>query len=209
MWVESYIETIKRIEMKKVYLAGKVTKNDWRHSIVSGLRSKMWDNAPEDVGFPSCHPFSRKNLQKIKPSVLMDDGENVYVGPLLIADDHGCYHGTTQHGGISLLYKDSTEQRKGLFEANVEALERSDILVAYLDSFESFGTFAEIGHAFGKRIPIHIIYNEEFHNQLKTKTSDVNTKVTEFWYLEQMAKSVQILKDGSLPDMIYNLLLRK
>lgn len=66
----------------KVYLAGKIAKNDWRHSIVDGLRSAV------HIGSASHWP--------VLQSAIFD--EHDYVGPFFTSCDHGCFHGPGSHG---------------------------------------------------------------------------------------------------------------
>lgn len=203
--------------MKKVYLAGKVSKNDWRHAVVDNLRDSLWDsiqsNAEKHIDAPSCCSIEGKILEKMRASIPMLDGKHTYVGPILISDDHGCYHGDMTHGAIVLDYNESgvkgyeALERKGLFKANAAALENADVLVAYIQSFDCFGTFAEIGHAFGKGIPVHIIYEKLFFNKLIDRVSSKYTRATEFWYLEEMAKTVTPNADeGMLFNIINDIL---
>jgi len=192
--------------MKSIYLAGKVSKNDWRHSLVEGLRDKLLDSI-ESHGvevLDSCWAIEGQALGKMKASVPMMDNKATYVGPILIADDHGCYHGDTQHGAIVLDKQMATErngeslQRKGLFKANSVALESADIVIAYIESIDCFGTLAEIGHAFGRKIPVHIIYEENFHKELSAMSIGTDGKSNELWYIEEMSETVTIAREGTL-----------
>ena len=58
----------------RVYLAGKISKNDWRHQLIAGLRNHSWEDGPlTQSGF-------------------------TYVGPFFISCDHGGFHGPNTHG---------------------------------------------------------------------------------------------------------------
>ena len=65
----------------KIYLAGKIKKNDWRGALVPWLEDLM----PEDWH---------------KTVTLDMDGRNEYVGPFFVACDHGCAHGSNGHGAV-------------------------------------------------------------------------------------------------------------
>jgi len=72
----------------RIYLAGKIAKNDWRHEVVTNLGRALvigdqWSRWPV-----------------LEKAVF---GAHDYVGPFFISDDHGCAHGAGAHGvGIGL-----------------------------------------------------------------------------------------------------------
>ena len=64
---------------QRVYIAGKISKCDFRHHIVAGLKD---------------HPFDQTEL--VTPGF-------IYVGPFFVSCDHGCYHGNGTHGATNEL----------------------------------------------------------------------------------------------------------
>lgn len=126
---------------KRIYLAGKIARGDWRHEVVSGLR-----RAGRDGG--------EKPWPTLRAAIL---GRFDYVGPFFISCDHGGFHGPGSHGvganpetgdsegccDMALLTATDVVQRC------VDAIDRADLFYAWLDDVTAFGTLAEIGHATG------------------------------------------------------------
>jgi hypothetical protein len=113
----------------QIYLAGKIHKNCWRHLIVPNLRSSTWNDAP------------------------INCGEYNYTGPFFVGCDHGCYHGNNSHGNLSLLdgicmSLDATKRE--VRKRCLDRVSQCDILFAYIESLDCFGTIAEIEHALVK-----------------------------------------------------------
>lgn len=134
----------------KVYLAGKISKNDWRHSIVRGLAWAWQDN-----------PFEPWWFEKASwPKTPIDD-VFTYVGPYFASCDHGCFHTDGGHG------VGGQENWSGHGDRNVEggayqgayrdtiarwcmgAIQSCDVLFAWLDDPSAHGTLAELGYARG------------------------------------------------------------
>ncbi len=124
-----------QITMKpRIYLAGKIAKNDWRHTLVPELRTEHWHD---------------------RSVIVMDRFD--YVGPFFISDDHGCAHGRNKHGVLDACptsEEDPVYDRNEIFEKCIRGIERCDLVFAYITSHDAFGTFFEIGlaHKAGKRI---------------------------------------------------------
>ena len=72
---------------KKIYMPGKISKNDWRHKIINKIGN-------DNIGR---HDYwgiwDKKNLNEY---ILF--GENLmYTGPFFVSCDHGCSHGRPHH----------------------------------------------------------------------------------------------------------------
>ena len=116
----------------ELYLAGKISKNDWRHELVPGLSSHDWASGPITTG-----SFS-------------------YVGPFFVSCDHGCSHGANTHG---VMGKGCTEPNLGqreVYARNKAAVAEADLVFAYIAATDCHGTLVEIGMALslGKRVVI-------------------------------------------------------
>ena len=78
----------------KIYLAGKIGKNDWRHDIVGTCLSD------------ACSDFYAYGRQDETAQIAMEwpvlpkaiFAEYDYTGPYFVACDHGCFHGIGTHG---------------------------------------------------------------------------------------------------------------
>lgn len=144
-----------------IYLAGKIGKNDWRHSIVNNLRGicgEFYDGLPEHW------PITIDGIAKNKH----------YTGPYFIGCDHGCFHGPNTHGIGRVGYpamcsQDNDVDYPGTTWDNhcpddsreeyvarrcAEAISVSDVVYAWIDDLTAFGSIFEIGLAvgMGKRV---------------------------------------------------------
>ena len=113
----------------KIYLAGKISKNDWRTELTT-------DTMPCDV----------RDWRKLKALPLVAD-VGVTTGPFFIRCDHGCNHGENTHATTSGCVEGVTPQE--VFEKSLEGIERADVVFAYagLDFADAHGTHTELGAA--------------------------------------------------------------
>lgn len=120
--------------LPKIYLAGKIRKNCWRHDLVSGLRDHHW------------------NFGQLQQATF------VYVGPFFVGCDHGCYHNTKSHGNGIGCSPDNDNYRSEVVRLCYEALQKTDLLFCYIDALDCYGTIAEIGYARALGIRIVIAF---------------------------------------------------
>lgn len=116
----------------KVYLAGKIARNDWRHDIMRGgceldemyytKKSGEWSTIP----IPGTGLF--------------------YAGPYFEAQGHGAAHMSGHHG--------TTSARKETAARCRAAIRNCDVFFAWLECETAHGTMVEIGYAYalGKMI---------------------------------------------------------
>ena len=111
-----------------LYLAGKISKNDWRHGLIPGLRGHVWSDGP--IVTPE---FS-------------------YVGPFFVSCDHGCNHAPNSHGAAAgFEYDESTYDQSTVVKNNMQVLATADLVFAYITAPDCYGTLGEIGWALGRR----------------------------------------------------------
>ncbi len=118
-----------------IYLAGKISKNDWRQKLVPGLRYHLWDEGPITV-----NSFS-------------------YTGPFFVSCDHGCNHKHNSHGAAAgYAFGESTFTQKDVIRNNMASLASTDLLFAYVTAVDCYGTIFEIGKAIERGIRTVIVF---------------------------------------------------
>jgi hypothetical protein len=128
-----------------IYLAGKISKNDWRHKLV-----------------PELHDSPLNESVPVTESPIVENGIAPglhYSGPHFVGCDHGCFHGAGTHGAIddgkncgsgtpaAIPYKD----RHLVAFACLWQIRRSNIVFAWIEAADAYGTLVEIGVATGLR----------------------------------------------------------
>lgn len=135
------------------YFVGKIDANDWRHDIVNPgeLRSALLsDETMERV-------LDDEELPVIKDafSSIGYPGHN-YVGPFFTSCDHSCFHGQNQHGAgvcsTGCCQDDYSEigigtRRDIVSNLCMAEIEDADIIFAWLDGEDAYGSLVEIGYA--------------------------------------------------------------
>lgn len=111
----------------KLYLAGKIGKNDFRHDIVTGLRQHEWDYGP------------------------IETPDFIYMGPFFKSCDHGCYHSQNGHGLMNpegcIGNEENPYSQDDVIASNNAAMDAADLILAYITSADCYGTLVEIGRA--------------------------------------------------------------
>jgi nucleoside 2-deoxyribosyltransferase len=105
----------------RIYLAGKIEKNCFRHSVVKGLRESLDDASIETERF-------------------------VYTGPFFYGCDHGCCHGPSTHGRSSRGCTITTG-RHDTYRRCLRGIRGADLVIAYITSNTCYGTLFELGIA--------------------------------------------------------------
>ena len=108
---------------KRVYVAGKISKNDFRHRLVPGLAN---------------HAFGQEEIVTL---------DFIYVGPFFVSCDHGCYHGKGTHGVTNELgcAEELEHTRLDVISKNNAAIDSADLVFAYITATDCHGTMVEIG----------------------------------------------------------------
>ena len=148
----------------KIYFAGKIGKDDWRHRIVPGLREAVWDDAT-----------------LFNQSLVIDCGDWDYGGPFFVSCDHGCAHGTNSHGARtdSCYSHDSglEERHADIFAINRYRLLRCNYVFAHIETPDCYGTLIELGMAHTEAIPIILTFAR----------SITSAQRADMWMVEQLA----------------------
>ena len=155
---------------KIIYLAGKISHNCWRHSIVKNLREVSISDGTYGV---------------VPIGYIMEKAigyKHSYSGPYFIGCDHGCSHGENKHGnGNGCMQRwDNEETRKDDVVTNcLVGIEQCNVFFAYINSLDCYGTLAEIGYAFSKGKKIYIAMDKEY---------------PDLWFVQNMAVKTLIYK---------------
>jgi hypothetical protein len=125
----------------KIYLAGKISKNDWRKSIVGAAVDE--DNPRKYGRRLGFDPW------RIVRDAIFDQHD--YTGPFFTSCDHGCAHSSGVHGNSDHdCFMENEARLKDYVAEQVQlAIKHSDLVFAWLDEFDALGTFWELGFARG------------------------------------------------------------
>jgi hypothetical protein len=171
-----------------IYLAGKISKNDWR-SVLFPKLSDAWTGGP--------WPIYRKVIL----------GKYHYSGPFFLSCDHGCNHQPQSHAAAdtecqTVSVHDSV--RFFIAEQCNAAIRKSDILFAWLNDLTAYGTLVEIGTAIGlgkkvvlAHLPGALPMSASPHPEQASQTADSMTPcqqpLAELWFA---FKSVSVYEKG-------------
>lgn len=140
----------------RVYLAGKIGKNDYRHSIVPGLR-RTWPDLSDQ-------PFGTWPSWPVLPKAVFGIAD--YVGPYFVSCDHGCAHGNESHATIDCSRfvehaGDEVGPRSFAHEQCLRAITAADVVLAYIDTLDCYGTLFELGYAHALHKIILVVINSD------------------------------------------------
>lgn len=143
-------------EKNLVYMAGKISKNDWRHNLIGKI-----DN--DNIGRHDYWGIWNNNK---KGEYISFDDKLIYTGPFFISCDHGCSHGESTHGaGESACIENKYPSKKELFNGCLEQIGKSDYVFCWLDDLTAYGTLFELGIAHEKKKKIFLAINKKLEPQ--------------------------------------------
>jgi hypothetical protein len=153
----------------KIYLAGKIAKSDWRHSIVPGLEEGTWGDR-----------------LTILPGL-------EYVGPFFIACDHACAHGPSTHGSdvneCTASNAGSITSRDDVPVRCLSAIDDADVVIAYIESEDCYGTLVELGWALSKGKPVHLLFSTKLDR----------STIADMWFIE--ARCTAAVRNATIADV--------
>jgi hypothetical protein len=157
----------------RIYAAGKITKNGWRHKLFPVESGYDYSNStayawPDEIAIPGL------------PGA-------VYVGPHFLSDDHGCFHGENLHGvaagsaACGGVYPGLS--RPDVAKRCLAALEEATHVFVWIDDPSAYGTLVEIGYAraLGKQVHVYV--------------SDKCDQLADLWFAGQIASAYVETKD--------------
>ena len=170
------------ISFPKIYIAGKMGHPNFRQNLGLGTRDMAAFN--KHIHF---HGWDYR-----------------YAGPIVPSCDHGCWHqicdgrpvfesGFVDIGKKSILIESDGLEK--IVKANLSQLQQADLVFAWLDGFDAYGTIAEIGYATAVGIPIYIglredVFPEDYAYFSDYTWDDIKSHLPgkELWYIVEMAK---------------------
>lgn len=175
--VNSVNKRIKRMQnVKNVYLAGKISKEDWRQQLVD-IRNNFF----------GCEKDKIRNYQ----TLFYNDYIRI-TGPFFLSCDHSCYHGNNSHGvGLNNYLPDGSRYdcyaetnhftEDEVKEICLNQIKHSDIIFAYINSNECYGTLFELGYAASLGKQILILF-------------DLPQRMKDMWFITKGADIVKLQK---------------
>lgn len=182
----------------KIYFAGPVTGNHWRGEMLSNARIMS-------EGYSFLNDF-------------------YYWGPFAVSDDHGCYHDVDQgslHGmgpvaGCSGIFKKNTPDTDFLFNEYEEIssnymehyhnqsstverclmqIDSCSMVIGYIDSLDSYGTFAELGYAAAMGKPIYLFINQEIGSEVYGDDDSGYRVRDDLWFIKKLPNVNAVICD--------------
>lgn len=126
----------------RMYLAGKIGPSDWRHEIVAELREGI-----TDCNATTPWPYRLNAIL----------GQHTYVGPYFLPGGHG----TATHG-VRLNGKTGRYTRHQVLVQCTQALKQADLVFAWIDQPDVYGTLFELGVAFNHKTRIWVAGPTQF-----------------------------------------------
>lgn len=145
---ESCCESFDRHNPLRIYLAGSISQQCWRHSIVKGLGTIDGVNGPPCPNTCDGDGFDFPDYWPILERSIFDTHH--YVGPFFSRCDHncdnegGCYYGPDSHGVRAAKIEEGHRQ---VVQLCLDSIHTADVVFAWIDSNDCYGTITELGYA--------------------------------------------------------------
>lgn len=177
----------------RVYLAGKISRDDWR-KYIDGYRPFSMDasDIADDDSDRNVHLDDFEKHFGELPVISKYPYIQV-TGPFFLSCDHGCYHGEKSHGVGAVEWKDISGHggtwsgcagysftREEVMQICLHQIHRSDMVFAYIDDPTCYGTLFEIGFAKSAGKTVVVMFD-------KQETAD------EMWFIAEGADIVFII----------------
>lgn len=130
--------------MRRVYIAGRIEYDRTRFGLLE-IGSAMTD---------------WRNIGELHTPFSIGGHRFIYTGPYAMACDHGCAHTTSHTHAAALDYCGVSapvhEAREATMKRSQNAIRGSDVVFAWFQDREAFGTLVEVGYAaaLGKRLVV-------------------------------------------------------
>jgi hypothetical protein len=158
--------------LHRIYLAGKINyEARWRHKLIPDF--------PRELEADALRSDLVRKCKSAGGAVFW------YTGPYFVCCDHGCTHTPGMHGAGYDCMSDwprNTQSRRNLVHSlNVQRIERSTGLFAFVDELDCYGTISEIGYAAAKGIPVGLAYGPHISVHARAELWFIERFATWFW----------------------------
>lgn len=180
----------------RIYLAGKIAPNGWRDRLLNGRCGYAESGARSAVNAKGAPlPFR-------DPRHAVDIGPFVYVGPFFEDCNHQGSHGPATHGDCDLVgfggveTRGQNKTRQLVFDRNMGAIERADVVFGYINEVDCFGTLVELGSAHALAKPIFVCFGPDLRAGEKR----------ELWFAQQTAtRLLEPPVEMAFRELVFNL----
>jgi hypothetical protein len=139
----------------RVYLAGKISKQDWRFDLFPIQRVGPYDPLED---YPHTMAPEFPTPQWGSQGEGLRDGFQ-YGGPYFLGCDHGCMHGRGSHGlgaETGQVCIQSAPTKTKVIRWCLQWIQECDAVFCWLDSPTAYGTLTELGYAYALNKPVFI-----------------------------------------------------
>lgn len=198
--------------LPRVYMAGKISKYDWRHDLTPSYALRNVDLRYDEA------------TQSVRPVETFAVSGFEYVGPFFLADDHGCFHGPHSHGFGALHWPecgpgnvddyaldralDPEDRHAGYWRTRslvhrscLAQIRSSDAIFAWVEQWDAYATLLEIGYATARGIPVYLAFDLMY--QPKPIQDAPSSVWNDWWFAEQTASFCEYAPDARTAWMAF------
>lgn len=173
----------------KIYLAGKITNDWWRGNILDNEPGEFDRTRGISLDYPDFDTFydSEEEFDKF-----------IITGPHSISCDHGCFH-RSKHASSNHFeegWEDGGLVKGDVMMSCMHQIDKSDMIFAYINHDELYGTIAEIGYAFANDKFIFIVFaNDELYYK--------------YWFINEMSTNSCVITNPQDLKKFFNKMIQK
>ncbi len=174
----------------KIYLAGKITNSNWRKELlIESGADENWVN----------QALGSEDRWECKEGVLL--GGFDLTGPFCIAEEHISDYVPDNHGYILdregsgvVGHLECFETRPKVLRLCQQAIQESDLIFAWIDTLDCYGTIAEIGYAKALEKTIAVAFDSK------------PTRYDDLWFIRQMADHLSVSNGSNVKGAYFQAL---
>lgn len=165
-----------------IYLAGKIAQPDWRHSLVKDL----WQYTGWGFNYTPLDPTAQ---WPIIPGAIFESFD--YGGPFFTRFSDAPHRDIPPHGIQAESYPgpfcwkhsgDTPNARTDVITLCLNAIRRADLVFAWVDTLNCFGTLFELGYAKALRKPLAVYFRYGDFWSGDPSPTDMNNPFYDLWF---------------------------